>query len=66
MVPTRDRGPRTWSQTYVPEPVGTIVRKKFNDGKYYKGEVMKYNEVNKFYTVKFTDGDVEEYDHQEL
>ena len=58
--------PRTRSTTYVQEPVGTIVRKRFNDGKFYEGEVTKYNPINKYYTIKFVDGDIEEYDQQEM
>lgn len=58
--------PRTRSQTYVQEKVGTIVRKQFNDRKFYKGEITKYDPVNKFYTIKYKDGDIEEYDHSEI
>ena len=48
------------------EPMGTIVRKRFNDGKFYEGEVTKYDPINNYYTVRFQDGDVEEYDHDEM
>ena len=65
VVPDRPR-PRTRSQTFVQEPIGMIIRKRFNDGKAYEGEITKYDSVNKFYTVKFQDGDIEEYDHNEV
>lgn len=64
-VPDRPR-PRTRSQTFVQEPIGTIVRKRFNDGKFYEGEITKFDPINKFYTVKFQDGDIEEYDQSEM
>ena len=48
------------------EPMGTIVQKRFNDGKFYKGEVTKYDPINNYYMVRFQDGDVEEYDHDEM
>ena len=59
-VPDRPR-PRTRSQTFVQEPIGTIVRKRFNDGKFYEGKITKFDPINKFYTVKFQDGDIKEY-----
>ena len=47
VLPTRDVGPTTRSQTYQPEPVGTIVHKKIDkDGKYYKVEVTKYDSIS--------------------
>lgn len=67
VLPNRDTGPTTRSQTYQPEAVGTIVRKKFKeDGKYYKGKVTKYNSINKFYRIKYLDGDEDDFHHQEM
>ena len=67
VFPKRDKGPTTLLQTYQPETVGTIVRKKFDeDGKYYEGEVSKYDAINKFYLIKYFDGDEEDFDHQEM
>ena len=40
------KGPKTRSQTFIQEEEGTIVRKKFCDGKYYEGEVVKYDPIN--------------------
>ena len=55
--------PRTRSQqTNAAEPTGTIVRRRFEDKKYYEGEVTKYDSVNDLYTIKYRDGDIEEYD----
>ena len=52
---------------YRSELIGTIVRKKFDeDGKYYEGEVTKYDSTNRLYTIKYKDGDREEYDHDEM
>lgn len=65
VVPDRPR-PRTRSQTFVQEPIGTIIHKQFNDGETYEGEITKYNPINKYYTVKFQDGDVKEYDQNEV
>jgi len=50
-----------------PEPIGTMVRKKFDaDAKYYEGEVTKYDSTKKLYTIKYKNGDQEEYDHDEM
>ena len=66
-LPTRYRGPTTRSQTYQPEAIGTIIRKKFEeDGNYYKDEVTNYDAINKFYAIKYLDGDEEDFDHQEM
>ena len=48
--------------------VGTIVRKRFidYDGKYYEGEVISYDPVRKHYTIKYTDGDQEDYDEEDM
>jgi hypothetical protein len=46
--------------------IGTIVRKRFDDYKYYEGEVTKYDYVNAIYTIKFKQGDTEEYTHNEV
>ena len=46
-------------------PIGTIVRKKF-DNKYHEGEIIAYDPQEGYYKVKFQDGDIEEYDSQEI
>ena len=38
-LPTRPTGPVTHSQTYKQEPIGTIVKRKSKDRKWYEGEV---------------------------
>mmetsp|Transcript_44677 Transcript_44677/g.50593 ORF Transcript_44677/g.50593 Transcript_44677/m.50593 type:complete len:464 (-) Transcript_44677:207-1598(-) len=55
------------SKPYRSEPIGTIVKKKFDkDGKNYEGEVTKYDSSNKLYTIKYKNGDQEEYDHDDM
>ena len=46
--------------------IGTIIKKKFNDGKIYEGEVHKYDPINKFYGIAYRDGDKEEFTHDEV
>ena len=65
-LPTRPTGPVTRSQTYKQEPIGTIVLRKFKNGKWYEGEVTHYNQTNKFYKIKYRDGDTEDYSHSEM
>ena len=45
---------------------GTIVRKRFNDGKYYEGEVTKYDEVNRYYLIKYLGGQQEDLDENDM
>ena len=61
-VPPVTERRRTRSQTYEQHPVGTIVRKWFNDNKWHEGEVTGYDAKNNLYKVKYQDGDIEEYD----
>ena len=65
-LPTRPTCPITRSQTYKQVPIGTIVRRKFKNGKWYEGEVTHYNQTNKFYMIKYCDGDTEDYSHSEM
>ena len=44
---------------------GTIVRKKFNKG-WYKGEITKYDPLKRYYTILYTNGDTEEFTHNEV
>jgi hypothetical protein len=46
-------------------PNGTIIRKKFNKG-WYEGEVTGFDPSNSYYKIRYTDGDTEEFDHQEV
>ena len=57
---------KTRSQTAQLYPIGTIIRKQFDDGKYYEGEVTKYDPPNKLYSIEYCDGDREEYTHDEV
>ena len=44
---------------------GTIVRNKFNKS-WYEGEVTRYDPTEKYYTILYTDGDTEEFTHNEV
>ena len=46
--------------------IGTIVRKRFADKRYYEGEVTKYDYINNLYTVTFAEGVTEEYTHADM
>jgi hypothetical protein len=46
--------------------IGTIVRKQFHNGKYYEGEVIDYETINKYYNIKFRDGDQEDFDEKDI
>ena len=49
--------------------IGTIVRKRFSNEHFYgyfEGEVIGYNEINGYYKIKYRDGDMEEYDAQDM
>ena len=65
-LPRRPTGPTTRSQAYKQEPIGTIVKRKFNNGKWYEGEVTHYDPINKLYKIKYCDGDTEDYNHSEM
>ena len=66
LLTSKGNGPRasTRKSTSVYEN-GTIVKKRFNKG-WYKGEVTKYDPTEKYYTILYTDGDTEEFTHDEV
>ena len=41
--------------------IGTIIRKRFNNNKYYEGEVTNYDPINRLYQIKYLGGDSEEF-----
>lgn len=45
---------------------GTIVSKRFNDGNYYEGEIIGYDNINKYYLIKYLDGQQEDLDENEM
>lgn len=45
---------------------GTIIRKLFEDNKYYEGEITGYNTTDKWYKVKYLDGGIEDLDEEEI
>jgi len=45
--------------------IGTIVRKKI-DGKYCEGEVVRYDSVKKHYQIRYTIGNEEEFDEEDM
>ena len=55
---------KTWSSRSQPTnlfPIGTIIKKDIHEG-----EITSYDPVNKYYKVKFEDGDREEYTYGEI
>ena len=48
------------------EPLGIIVHRKFDDDIYSEREVTHYDPINNFYTIKYQDGEGDEYDHNEI
>ena len=59
-VPTTElQPPVLTTKPTIRYPIGTIVRKNFND-KYYEGEIIAYDVPNKYYKVHYRDGDIEE------
>ena len=44
----------------------TIIHKKFDDGKYYKGKISGYDPINQFYKVQYQDGDQEVFTKEEV
>ena len=46
--------------------IGTIIRKRFPNKKHYKGEVTDYDPTNRYYKIRYLDGDTEEYTPQEM
>ena len=44
---------------------GTIIRKKFNNNKWYEGMITGYDNKKKYYKVLYNDGDTEEYTRDE-
>jgi hypothetical protein len=46
--------------------MGTIIRKRFHDGKYYAGEVVDYDATNKYYKIKYKNGDKEDFDEKDM
>jgi hypothetical protein len=43
-------------------PIGTKVKRKFNGGEVYNGKIVSYDEIEKFYKIRYDDGDEEERD----
>ena len=62
---TSPGGPITCSQVKRVQPLGTIIRKKFNKT-WYEGEITKHDLISDFYHIKYTDGDSEEMTYMEV
>jgi hypothetical protein len=45
---------------------GTIVRKRFENGSYYEGEVVNYDPISKSYKIKYAHGDFEDFDETDM
>ena len=46
--------------------IGMKVKKKFNDGKFYIGDVKKYDKKNKWFKIKYLDEDTEDLNINQL
>jgi len=56
-----------YETSQIPESyINMKVKKKFNDGKFYNGIVKKYNKKNKWFKIKYSDGDEEDLNLDEL
>ena len=48
-------------------PLGTIIRHKCEiDNLYHEGEVMMYDPTNNLYRIKYRDGDVDDFNYEEV
>ena len=48
-------------------PLGTIVRRKCEiDDLFHEGEVMTYDPTNNIYCIKYRDGDIDDFNYDEL
>ena len=56
---TRSRAAKTYD-------IGTIIRKRFSNRKYYEGEVTDYDPINQLYQIQYLDGDAEEFTPAEM
>lgn len=67
LLPTDCPLPPTDDKMSVPHPIygiGTIIRKRFEDGNFYNGKVTSYN--TPFYHIQYEDGDEEDLDEAEM
>ena len=62
---TRNAGPSTRSKTKQAYPIGTIISKFFN-GTHYEGEIIKYHPKEELYSVRYSDGDQEDFTAAEI
>ena len=48
-------------------PLGTIICRKFEiDNIFHKGEVMMYDPTNNLYHIKYRDGDIDDFNYEEV
>ena len=56
-----------YETSQLPESyINMKVKKKFNDGKFYIGDVKKYDKKNKWFKIKYDDGDEEDLNVNQL
>ena len=56
-----------YETSQLPEAyIGMEVKKKFNDEKFYNGIVKKYDKKNKWFKIKYADGDTEDLNVKQL
>ena len=48
-------------------PLGTIIRHRCeNDNLFYEGEVTAYDSINNLYEIKYKEGEIDDFTHEEL
>jgi hypothetical protein len=64
--PTVKRITRSITPTGRLHPTCTIVCRRFTNGIYHEGEVTRYDPKEKFYKIKYQDGDTDEMTYDEV
>ena len=47
-------------------PLGTPIRKRFDDGHYYRGTIIGYDPITHYYQIQYADGDAEDFTTAEV
>ena len=47
-------------------PRGTLIRKRFDDGQYYRGTIIGYDPIEHYYQIQYEDGDAEDFTTAEV
>lgn len=65
-VPTAKRTTRSTTPAGRLHPTGTIVRRRFTTGIYHEGEIIRYDPIEKFYKIRYQDGDTDDMTYDEI